>query len=182
MDRLAGELVELRREQRENRIRADRQAIISAISGRFRKILAEWNYPKHEDTGMIDDKLVPYARTRPYRSASSGGQVLQTLAWILSIFEVAYEQQAHHPGFLLIDTPQKNLGGAAAADDEEFADVRLVESFYRHIAHWLEREGRGAQVIVVDNTPPPTAGKYIVRSFTRDPDHGLYGLIDNEKG
>jgi hypothetical protein len=182
VDRLAGELVELRREQRENRIRADRQAIISAISGRFRKILAEWNYPKHEDTGMIDDKLVPYARTRPYRSASSGGQVLQTLAWILSIFEVAYEQQAHHPGFLLIDTPQKNLGGAAAADDEEFADVRLVESFYRHIAHWLEREGRGAQVIVVDNTPPPTAGKYIVRSFTRDPDHGLYGLIDNEKG
>ena len=182
VDRLAGELAELRREQRENKIRPDRQAVISAISGRFRKILTEWNYPKHEDTGMIDDKLVPYARTKPYRSASSGGQVLQTLAWILSIFEVAYEQQAHHPGFLLIDTPQKNLGGAAAADDEEFADVRLVERFYRHIADWLEREGRGAQIIVVDNTPPPVAVKYIVRSFTRDPDHGLYGLIDNEKG
>ena len=46
----------------------------------------------------------------------------------------------------------------------------------------LEREQGAAQVIVVDNTPPPVAAKYIVRSFTRDPDHGLYGLIDNEKG
>ena len=107
--------------------------MISALSVDSGRFSAEWGYPKHEDTGVIDDKLVPYARMRPYRSASSGGQVLQTLAWILSVFEVAYEQQAHHPGFLLIDTPQKNLGGAAAADDEEFADVRLVERFYRHI-------------------------------------------------
>jgi hypothetical protein len=182
VDRLAGELAELRREQREHRTRPDRQAMISALSSRFRKILSEWGYPKHEETGVIDDKLVPYARTRPYRSASSGGQVLQTLAWMLSVFEVAYEQQAHHPGFLLIDTPQKNLGGAAAADDEEFADVRLVERFYRHIIGWLDRDGRGAQVIVVDNTPPPVAAQYVVRHYTRDPDHGVYGLIDNEKG
>jgi hypothetical protein len=182
VDRLAGELVELRREQRDNSARPDRQEMISALSGRFRKILSDWGYPKHEDTGMIDQKLIPYARTRPYRSASSGGQVLQTLAWMLSVFEIAFEQQAHHPGFLLIDTPQKNLGGAAAADDEEFADVRLVERFYGHILSWLEGDGRGAQVIVVDNTPPPLAERYVVRHYTRNPGHGVYGLIDNEKG
>jgi hypothetical protein len=182
VDRLAGELSELRREQRENRVGPGREAMIRALSGRFREILTEWGYPKHESTGLIDRKLVPYARTRPYSSASSGGQVLQTLAWILSVFEVAYEEEAHHPGFLLIDTPQKNLGGAAAADDEEFADVRLVERFYRHLITWLEGAGRGAQVIVVDNTPPPVAEPFVVRHFTRDPVHGTYGLIDNEKG
>src|SRR6266511_2315108 len=127
-----------------------------------------------------DDKLVPSARLRPYRNASSGGQVLQTLAWILAIFEVAYEQDGHHPGFLLIDTPQKNLGGRAAADDEEFADVHLVEHFYTHILDWLAGPGRGAQIIVVDNTPPAVADRHVVVRFTRDPNRGKYGLIDNE--
>ena len=182
VDRLAGELAELRREQRENRVGPDRDAMIRALSGRFREILTEWGYPKHEGTGLIDEKLVPHARMRPYSSASSGGQVLQTLAWMLSVFEVAFEQGAHHPGFLLIDTPQKNLGGAAAADDEAFADVRLVERFYGHLISWLNKAGRGAQVMVVDNTPPPVAEPFVVRHYTRDPDHGMYGLIDNEKG
>ena len=182
VDRLAGELAELRREQRENKVGPGREAMIRSLSGRFREILTEWGYPKHEGTGVINEKLVPHARMRPYTSASSGGMVLQTLAWMLSVFEIAYEQEANHPGFLLIDTPQKNLGGAAAADDEEFADFRLVERFYRHLITWLEGPGRGAQIVIVDNTPPPIAEPFVVRHFTRDPNHGMYGLIDNEKG
>jgi hypothetical protein len=182
VDRLAGELSELRREQREGSTRPGRQEMIAALSERFRSILGEWGYPKHDGTGLIDEKLIPHARMRPYRSASSGGQVLQSLAWILSIFEIAYEQHAHHPGFLLIDTPQKNLGGAAAADDEEFADARLVERFYRHLVNWLGGKGFGAQIIIVDNTPPPIAEQYVIKHYTRDPSHGIYGLIDNEKG
>lgn len=179
-DRLAEDLAELRREQRGQQARPDRTALITALSARFRQILTDFDYPKHAGTGAVDDKLVPSARMRPYRNASSGGQVLQTLAWILTIFEVAYEQNGHHPGFLLIDTPQKNLGGAAADDDEEFADVRLVEHFYTHILNWLAGPGRGAQIIVVDNTPPALADEHVVVRFTRDPKRGRYGLIDNE--
>ncbi|RSM59709.1 hypothetical protein DMB66_26980 [Actinoplanes sp. ATCC 53533] len=100
----------------------------------------------------------------------------------MAIFEVGYETGAHHPGFLLIDTPQKNLGGKAAADDEEFADVHLVERFYQHVLSWLDGPGRGAQIVIVDNTPPPIAEPHIAVRFTRDPDHGRFGLIDNEIG
>ncbi len=178
--RLAEDLAELRRQQRGQQTRPDRASLITALSARFRQILTDFDYPKHAGTGAIDDKLVPSARLRPYRNASSGGQVLQTLAWILAIFEVAYEQDGHHPGFLLIDTPQKNLGGRAAADDEEFADVHLVEHFYTHILDWLAGPGRGAQIIVVDNTPPAVADRHVVVRFTRDPNRGKYGLIDNE--
>jgi len=29
--------------------------------------------------------------------------------------------------------------------------------------------------------PSAVAEQYVVRHYTRDPDHGMYGLIDNEK-
>jgi hypothetical protein len=182
VEQMAGELSELRAQARQRTNRPDRTAVIGTLGARFRQLLNEFGYPKHNDTGTIDANLVPHVRLRPFTSASSGGQVLQSLAWMLAIFEVAYEQGAHHPGFLLIDTPQKNLGGRAAADDEEFADARLVERFYRHIINWLENAGRGAQVIIVDNTPPPIAAPYVVVEFTRDPNRGRFGLIDNETG
>ncbi|MEU8216734.1 DNA recombination protein RecN [Micromonospora taraxaci] len=181
-EQMAGELAGLRRESRSQSDRPDRDAVITALSARFRQILNEVGYPKHNNTGAIDAKLVPSARMRPFTSASSGGQVLQSLAWVLAIFEVGYETGAHHPGFLLIDTPQKNLGGKAAADDEEFADVHLVERFYQHVISWLGGPGRGAQIVIVDNTPPPIAEPHIAARFTRDPHHGRFGLIDNETG
>src|SRR6266540_1858311 len=111
--------------------------------------------------------------TGPTRHSSNGGVWTSVAAGSHAspktspIFEVAYEQDGHHPGFLLIDTPQKNLGGRAAADDEEFADVHLVEHFYTHILDWLAGPGRGAQIIVVDNTPPAVADRHVVVRFTR---------------
>ena len=183
VEQLTGELAELRAQSRgQQSNRPDRSAVISGLSARFRQILDDFGYPKHNDTGSIDEALVPHVRMRSYLSASSGGQVLLSLAWILAIFELAYEQGMHHPGFLLIDTPQKNLGGKAATNDQEFADVRLVERFYRHIINWLDGDGRGAQMIIVDNTPPPIAEPYVAVEFTRNPDLGRFGLIDNETG
>ncbi|KXK62658.1 hypothetical protein AWW66_06950 [Micromonospora rosaria] len=180
--RMAGELADLRAEARGQKTRPDRSAMIAALGARFRQILSDVGYPKHDNTGSVDGRFVPSVRDRPYTSASSGGQVLQTLAWILAIFEVAYEQGGNHPGFLLIDSPQKNLGGSAKDDDKEFADVTLVERLYGHIINWLEGEGRGAQIIIVDNTPPPIVTPFIVEEFTRNPDRGRFGLIDNEVG
>jgi hypothetical protein len=178
----AGELSELRSENRGQKTRPDRNVMIAALGARFRQILADVGYPKHDNSGAIDGKFVPSVRGRRYTSASSGGQVLQTLAWILAVFEVAYEQNGNHPGFLLIDSPQKSLGGQAKEDDKEFADVTLVERLYNHIISWLNNQGRGAQIIIVDNTPPSIATPYIIEDFSRNPDRGRFGLIDNEVG
>jgi hypothetical protein len=176
----------LRAEMRDRPERPDRGAVIGAISGRYAAILREIGYPKidqPDETGpFIDDHLVPYARGRSYKEASSGGQVLISLAWIMAVFETAYEMNAAHPGFVIIDTPQKNLGGHAAEGDTEFSDSALVDRFYRHVITWLGGRGTGAQVIVVDNTPPALAEPYVVVRYTRDPEHPPFGLIDNEIG
>ncbi|MFS0733847.1 hypothetical protein [Microbacterium jepli] len=128
----------------------------------------------------LNDKLVPHVRSQHFKEASSGGQVLVSLAWMLAAFETAYEKNESHPGFLMIDTPQKNLGGLA--DDAEFADIHLVERVYAHMEGWLSGPGRGAQVIIVDNTPPSAADQNVVVRYTRDPNVPPFGLIDNEIG
>lgn len=128
----------------------------------------------------LDNNLVPHVRGQHFREASSGGQVLVSLAWMPAIFEITYETNNAHPGFLMIDTPQKNLGGKA--DDAEFADIHLVERVYQHIVNWLKGAGRDAQVIIVDNTPPDLFTERMVVRYTRDPNTPPFGLIENEVG
>lgn len=177
-------LESLRKEQRETRDRPDRATMIGSISTRYASILQEIKYPKVDEAGVLppylDDKLVPYVRGQHFKEASSGGQVLVTLSWMLAIFETAYESNHAHPGFLMIDTPQKNLGGLA--DDAEFADIHLIERLYSHVERWLADAGRGAQIIIVDNTPPPAVNPHVIVRYTRDPDTAPFGLIDNETG
>ena len=159
--------------------RIERSTVTSAISARYRDILENWRYPKLSDVYM-NDSYVPFMRDMQYVHASSGGRTLISLAWLLAIFEVSYERSAAHPGFLMIDSPQKNLGGPNR--DEEFADAVAVDDFYAHLRDWLGGAGRGAQVIVVDNNPPVDMTEDIVAFFSRDPARPPYGLIEDEIG
>lgn len=187
-DQAAADLVvrveRLRSQTAVRKDRPDRQQVIGKISARYAAVLREIGYPKIDQEGepgpFIDDRLVPHARGRSHREASSGGQVLISLAWILAVFETAYEEQAAHPGFVLLDTPSKNLGGKAV--DSEFSDSALIERFYSHVIRWLEGPGAGAQVVIVDNTPPDFVDPHVVARYTRDPDAPPFGLIDNETG
>jgi hypothetical protein len=152
--------------------------VIARLSNRFGDILREIGYPKLSEP-FIDNDLIPHVRGLSYDHASSGGLVLISLAWYLAIWEVAYEQAARAPGLLLIDSPQKNLGHAARPDDPDFADARLVENFYRHVQGWLAGPGAGAQLVVIDNSPPDLVANDVIVRYTRNPDIPPYGLIDN---
>lgn len=156
----------------------DRNQIIHRISQRFVDILTAWKYPKL-DQAFIDNRLVPHMRGSTYTHASSGGRTLISLAWILALFEIAWEDGGSHPGFLMLDSPQKNLGQAGDRD-AEFADTVAVADFYRHVHDWLGGPGQGAQVIVVDNAPPPTADGNVVVRYSRRADDPPYGLIEDE--
>jgi hypothetical protein len=177
--RLLGQAASLRAEQRENLARPARATIIRALSQRFGEILSEIGYPKLSQP-YIDEDLVPFVRGLKYTAASSGGLVLISIAYYLSIWELAYERSARAPGLLLLDSPQKNLGTWAHPDDADFADIRLVENFYRHTRRWLAGPGSGAQLVIIDNSPPDSMSADVVVRYTRNPDVPPYGLIDNE--
>lgn len=156
----------------------DRDLIVGRISGRYSELLRQWRYPKLSQP-MIDTNLVPYVRGDSYREASSGARTLLTLAWQLAVFEVAVETSAAHPGFLMIDSPQKNLGHGATRD-ALIADAIAIDDFYRHLTTWLAEQGAGAQVIIVDNSPPTLVEDNVVVRYSRNEDRPPYGLIDDE--
>lgn len=155
----------------------EKAAMVGAVSDRFGTILKEFNYPKL-DRPMITSRWEPLVRDTSYRAASSGARTLLSMAWILAIFEIAYERGDGHPGFLMLDSPQKNIGGSGDSD-AEFADSAVVDGVYSHLERWLAAAGEGAQILVVDNDPPAWVDSVVVR-FTRDAENPPYGLIDNE--
>ncbi|TDD58837.1 DNA recombination protein RecN [Kribbella antibiotica] len=175
-EELANEARRINAQRKEHRERPDRAELIHDLSARFGQILTEIGYPKLQDP-FIGDDLVPHVRHLPYTAASSGGMVLIALAWNLALWEIAHERDADAPGLLIIDSPQKNLGHNSKGDDRDFADAQLVENFYAHAKNWLATDGAGAQLIVVDNSPPESVDEDIVIRFTRRADSPPYGLI-----
>jgi hypothetical protein len=158
----------------------ERAAVIQRVSQRYRAILAAWRYPKLSDAYLADD-LTPFLRGRRYTAASSGGRTLISLAWQLAVFEVAWETDSSHPGFLLLDSPQKNLGQPDGRHTE-FPDAVTIADVYRHLRSWLAGPGIGAQVVVADNAPPAEAERDVIVRFSRRPDQPPYGLIDDDTG
>ncbi|WP_033344827.1 ATP-binding protein [Catenuloplanes japonicus] len=146
---------------------AGRAAVVADLGARYRDILREWRYPRAEEARVADD-LTPWARGKPYPAASPGGRTLIALAWQLALFEIAWESRSSHPGFLLLDSPRKNLG------------PKEVDRLYRHLEAWLAGAGAGAQVIVTDSAPPPAADPDVVVRFSRRVDRPPYALIDDE--
>ncbi|MFD8302869.1 DNA recombination protein RecN [Streptomyces sp. NPDC059690] len=158
----------------------DRNQVLRDISRRYARLLTEWHYPKLSMPHIADD-LTPHVRGEPYQEASSGARTLITLAWQLAVFEVAVEKGAAHPGFLMIDSPQKNLGHGGTRDSL-IADAVSIDDFYRFLRQWLQDRGDTAQVIVADNSPPDLVQENVIVRFSRDEEHPPYGLIDDETG
>jgi hypothetical protein len=160
-----------------------RDAVVQGLSGRFRSILADFGFPKLDDPEMpyLDNDFVPHVRGNPYRAiGSSGGLTLISLAWMLTIFERAIEEARPHPGFLLIDSPQKNLSPRDGQAGDEFRDPAIALRVWNHILRWSSERGRYRQLIVVDNSPPPEAESAVVVRYTGRPEQPPYGLIDDE--
>lgn len=164
--------------------RRSRDVVVRELADRFGSILRDFGFPKVDEPKppSLDADFVPHVRGNPYRDiGSSGALTLISLAWILSLFELAVESGFPHPGFLLIDSPQKNLTpprDAAAAD--EFRDPGIALRVWEHISSWSQQAGGAAQLIVVDNEPPDQVLQEVVVRYSGRVDEPPYGLIDNE--
>ncbi|WP_159400332.1 hypothetical protein [Streptomyces sp. XY431] len=187
---LAVRLSDLRRRLAESEAnRRGRTALLDSLSARFSEILESFGYPKLSEA-FIDKNLLPHVRGIRYdQVGSSGATTLISLAWELAIFELAYEEGRRHPGFLMVDSPQKNLApetqpgqAAVSGEDEGFAGEAIVRRIYRHLDLWLRGAGAGAQIILVDNVPPPSVEGAVVARYGGAGGPAPYGLIDDAPG
>jgi len=181
VSRQEGNLTRLREElARVGEADQDRDHVLGKVSTRFARLLAAWDYPKLSQPFIAQD-LTPFVRDLSYQEASSGARTLITLAWQLAVFEIAVETGASHPGFLMIDSPQKNLGHGGARD-AVIADAVSIDDFYRHLLAWLADHGSEAQLIIADNSPPELVEDHVIVRYSRDEEQPPYGLIEDETG
>jgi septal ring factor EnvC (AmiA/AmiB activator) len=193
IDRRRGELAQLqarlddlRAEQRElEENRPSRNVVVHDLSLRFYEILRAFGFPKLDDPEppTLDHEFIPHVRGVRYDKIGSRGAVtLIALAWALAIFERAIEQGRPHPGFLMIDSPQTNLKPLEEGDggEDEYATAEIGTRLWHHLAEWSQDAGRGAQLLVVDHSPPTEVRGSVVITFSGDPGQPPYGLIANE--
>jgi hypothetical protein len=166
--------------------RPDRAAVTEDLTQRFAELLTAFGFPKLDEPQppTLNEKFVPYVRGNRYTDiGSTGALTLIALAWQLTIFERAVEQGDPHPGFLLVDSPQKNLKPETAAGEaDEFADPAIPRRVWEHIVNWSTGMGKSAQIIVVDNSPPDNADDHVVVRYSGRVDEPPYGLIEDETG
>lgn len=159
--------------------RPDRDAVIADLSSRFQALLSTFGFPELADAA-IGKKFAPTINGRPYTDETSEGALtLISVAWQLTMFEVLVESGGPHPGFLMIDSPQKNLTQREDDSEDAFSDPAIVRRLYEHVAGWLDAREGEAQVILVDREPPDPFRDTIVAYYSRRADLPPYGLIED---
>lgn len=153
----------------------DKKTLIKSVSNKFEDILEEFKFPKLDSAYFHPDNYLPFVRNVKYNSIGSLGAVtLITMAYYLSIFLEAKDDEYNHLNLLIIDTPRKNLGSSST--EKDFQDDEIYHSIIRYFMK-LCNENDDVQLIIVNNGYPEFLPKEdVVIEFSPD---GKVGLIDD---
>lgn len=152
------------------------------LSQIFSDVLEQFKYPKLSTAYIDSNDYLPYVRGRRYDDiGSSGGVTLITMAYYLSLMLLGAKEQFFHPGFLMIDSPRKNLGADNKDDEVEFKDEEIFNSIIRTMCSIAQSNKDEIQLIVINNGYPDFIPKEcIIAEFDSDGRNGLKkGLIDD---
>lgn len=152
------------------------------LSQIFSNVLEQFKYPKLSTAYIDGNDYLPYVRGRRYDDiGSSGGVTLITMAYYLSLMLLGVKEQFFHPGFLMIDSPRKNLGADNKDDEVEFKDEEIFNSIIRTMCSIAQSNKDEIQLIVINNGYPDFIPKEcIIAEFDSDGRNGLKkGLIDD---
>jgi len=111
------------------------------------------------------------------KSRSAFGKGLRAIthaAFTLGLLVFCRARQTPHAGFVVLDSPLLAYREPDGTEDD-LRGTDLQEKFYA----FLQRLPDDRQVIVVENTDPPTSVAFREQSlmFTKNPHHGRYGLF-----
>jgi predicted nuclease with TOPRIM domain len=137
-------------------------------------ILIGWHFPEAGDV-YFDSKTRDLVIAGKSRSAFGKGlRAITHAAFTLGLLAFCRARQTPHTGFVVLDSPLLAYREPDGTEDD-LRGTDLQEQFYSY----LERLPADAQVIVVENTNPPSAIMAREQSlmFGKNPHHGRYGLF-----
>lgn len=140
-------------------------------------ILTDWHFPETGDV-YFDSKTRDLVIAGKSRSAFGKGlRAITHAAFTLGLLAFCHSRQTPHTSFVVLDSPLLAYREPDGTEDD-LRGTDLQEQFYAY----LESLPAETQVIVVENTNPPSAIMARDQSlmFSKNPHHGRYGLFPYE--
>lgn len=140
-------------------------------------ILTDWHFPEAGDV-YFDSKTRDLVIAGKSRSAFGKGlRAITHAAFTLGLLAFCRSRQTPHTGFVVLDSPLLAYREPDGTEDD-LRGTDLQEKFYAY----LEGLPEETQIIVVENTNPPSAIMSHNQSlmFSKNPHHGRYGLFPYE--
>ncbi|MDP9993842.1 uncharacterized coiled-coil DUF342 family protein [Variovorax boronicumulans] len=137
-------------------------------------ILKAWHFPDvgpvHFDAKSRDLVIAGKQRT----ARGKGLRAVTHAAFTLGLLDYCRENGTPHPGFVILDSPLLAYRKPDGKEDD-LTGTDLNEQFYSY----LQSLPTDRQVIVVENSDPPTAIAALeqVQMFGKNPHSGRYGLF-----
>lgn len=137
-------------------------------------ILTGWHFPEAGDV-YFESKTRDLVIAGKSRNAFGKGlRAITHAAFTLGLLAFCRARQTPHTGFVVLDSPLLAYREPDGTEDD-LRGTDLQEQFYAY----LQGLPADTQVIVVENTDPPTAIMARDQSlmFSKNPHHGRYGLF-----
>lgn len=170
-----------RRVDLQTRLEAERGQVAEAeertrIMGEyFASILETFRAPQLGEATIDRGTYLPRISGRTFDSLSSPGwRTLVGVAYALAYHETALDLNLEVPAQLIVDSPATHLGS-------EGLDPERVAAMYRYFAEMCDRRGDAFQLIVVDNSVPSGAERF-VRVRLSDADRLIPTAVLDDQG
>jgi DNA repair exonuclease SbcCD ATPase subunit len=163
------EITEIEKQQAERRERLvldsaevhSLEEVLEHLNQLFRRIILGIDLPNSTGRARLDpETLLPLVDEQPFHKRGGGARAAVSIAYSLALLTYVREQEdAKLPAFLMVDSPQKNLG----SNQEDKALSRRV---YQRLIDYMseldaERYNRPFQVIIVDNDIPSDIARQV---------------------
>lgn len=148
--------------------------VAHAFAKTVEKILSDWHFPEAGDV-HFDSKSRDLVIAGKSRSAFGKGlRAITHAAFTLGLLAFCRSRHTPHTGFVVLDSPLLAYREPDGVDDD-LRGTDLQEQFYSY----LEGMSSDTQVIVVENTNPPSSIMEREQSlmFSKNPHQGRYGLF-----
>ncbi|ABC28820.1 probable phage protein [Hahella chejuensis KCTC 2396] len=148
--------------------------VLHDFSKTVEKILEAWDFP---DTGHVhfDETTMDFVINGKLRgNRGKGLRAITHAATTLGLLEFCKERSLPHPGFVVLDSPLLAYYKPEGEGDS-LQGSALKQKFYKY----LIEEHSDSQIIIVENEHPPEAfeGQLGLTVFTKNPQHGRFGLF-----
>lgn len=148
--------------------------ILHDFSKTVERILNAWDFP---DTGSVyfDETSMDFVINGKLRgNRGKGLRAITHAAATLGLLEFCKERSLPHPGFVVLDSPLLAYYKPEGEGDS-LQGSTLKQKFYKY----LIEEHSDSQVIIVENERPPDSfeGQFGLTVFTKNPQHGCFGLF-----